>query len=778
MTGSRRPAGRGEWWLFGAATAGLVSGAVLHLAGQPAAGHAAWIVTTALGIGPAGWWMWGAARQHRIGVDLLALLALVGTLVAAEYLAGAVITVMLATGRALEAGAERRAQAELSSLLERAPASAHRYRDGTLTTVALDDVAVGDLVMVGPGEVVPLDGVVADHTAVLDESALTGEAVPVERAPGEAVRSGVVNGGGPFDLRVTTPAAESTYAGVVRMVREAAAAASPFVRVADRWAAWFLLVSLAGAGAAWLVSGRFVRAVAVLVVATPCPLVLAAPVAVVAGLSRAARRGVLVKGGGALEQLARGRILLFDKTGTLTAGRPAVEDVLATEGRDGAEVLGLAASLDQMSAHVMAVSVVAAAHSRGIPLSRPSHVSEVPGQGIRGQVDGHEVAVGTAAWTGAGRAGAWQRAARRRAELDGASTVFVAVDGAPAGVILLHDPIRPDAARTIRRLRRDGISRIVMVSGDRAEVAEPVGAVIGVDEVLAERSPAEKVEAVRLARAAGPTIMVGDGINDAPALALADVGVALGARGATASSEAADVVLNVNRLDRLGEAVVIARRSRRIAVQSVLAGMLLSLAAMGAAGAGRLTPTWGAFLQEGIDAAVILNALRALGGGRHGARPLSAEASRITGRFAADHSVLHPRLSAIRAAADRLGPDAGAAEIAAVGAVHAFLRDAIEPHQAAEEAELFPALARYLGGTDPLGPMTRAHVEINHQIRRLGRLLDGLDPSSPSESDLVELRRCLYGLYALLELHMAQEDEEYLSLPDELTGPEPVPSRL
>lgn len=767
MTGARvRAIGR-EQSLFLAALLGLGAGAVASLLGHGGPAHDLWIATTALGIGPAAWWVWDAARRGRVGVDLLALLALIGTLVAAEYLAGAVITVMLATGRALEAHAGRRAEAELHALVQRAPKSAHRY-DGTgLSTVGLDEVHVGDLVMVGPGEVVPLDGILEGHAAVLDESALTGESVPVERAVGEIVRSGVLNGGGPFDLRVTTNAAESTYAGVVRLVRQAAAAGSPFVRLADRWAGWFLLVSLAGAGGAWLASGHFVRAVAVLVVATPCPLILAAPVAVVAGVSRAARRGVLIKGGAALEQLARGRILLFDKTGTLTVGRPVVQDVLTAGGHDPAEVLRLAASLDQMSAHVMASSIVSAARARGLELARPEGVSEVPGQGIRGQVEGRAVAVGKSAWVGAGPAAGWLRSVRRRAELDGASTVFVSIDAVPAGAVLLTDPIRADAARTIRALRRDGISRIVMVSGDRAEVAEPVGAVIGVDEVLAERSPAEKVEAVSLARGGGPTIMVGDGINDAPALALADVGVALGARGATASSEAADVVLNVNRLDRLGEAVVIARRSRRIARQSVTAGMSLSLVAMAFAGLGALPPTWGALLQEAIDAAVILNALRALGGGRTAGSRLSEEASRITRRFAADHSVLRPRISAVRHAADALGPGAGPAEIAEVRAVYTFLREGIEPHQAAEQSELYPALARYLGGVDPLGPMTRAHVEISHQIRRLGRLLEDLDPAHPSEIDLVELRRGLYGLYALLELHMAQEDEEYLSLPEE-----------
>ena len=761
-----------EDWLLALAVTGLAAGGLGRLLGAAELEHLAWAATTAVGIAPAIWWMVDALRHHRLGVDLLALLALVGTLVAREYLAGAVITVMLATGRGLEARAGRRAAAALRGLAQRTPRLAHRYENAQLTTVDLDQLVPGDLILVGPGEVVPVDGLVDGGTAVLDEAALTGESVPVERSIGATVRSGVVNGGGPFDLRVTTTAAQSTYAGIVRLAEEAAADTAPFVRLADRWAGWFLLVSLTGAGAAWAASGLFVRAVAVLVVATPCPLILAAPVAIVGGLSRAARRGVLIKSGGVLEQLARGRVLLLDKTGTLTLGNPKVDDVISAGSIEPGEILRLGASLDQVSPHVMATAIVTEARLRGQALSLPEEVEEVPGQGIRGLVDGHRAAVGKAAWAGAGAGDAWVRAVRRRAELDGQSTVFVALDGVPAGALLLSDPIRPDAARTIRTLRREGISRIVMVSGDRQDVAEAVGAIIGVDEVLAERSPEEKVEAVRAERAAGPVIMVGDGINDAPALALADVGVAIGARGATASSEAADVVLNVNRLDRLGEAILIARRSRLIAYQSVVVGMGLSMAAMAGAGLGLLAPTWGALLQEAIDVSVILNALRALRGGP--ARPaMSAEQSRLTRRFAADHARLHPGLAALRSAADALGAPEPASALSAVEGVHRFLSQAVEPHQAAEEAELYPVLARYLGGRDPLGPMSRAHIEISHQIRRLGRLLDGLDPSRPSETDVVELRRCLYGLYALLQLHMAQEDEEYLSLSDE---PEPVPT--
>ena len=425
------------------------------------------------------------------------------------------------------------------------------------------------------------------------------------------MRSGAANAGSPFDMLVTHSSADSTYAGIVQLVSEAESSQAPFVRLADRFALWFLLVSVVTAAVAWGVAGA-ARAVAVLVVATPCPLILAAPVALVGGLSRAARRGVLIKGGGVLERLAKCTTVLIDKTGTLTTGRPALAAVFPAAGMPADAILSMAGSLDQVSAHVLATAVVHAAVERKCQLSLPEHVEEVPGQGIRGSVNGHSVALGKATWAGVIGAPAWAKAARRRARLDGSLTVFVSVDDEPAGVIVLDDPVRPDAAKTIRALRRSGINRIVMVTGDRPEVAETVGAVIGVDETLAERSPAEKLDVVRSERRRAPTIMVGDGINDAPALALADVGVAMGARGATASSEAADVVLTVDRLDRIGEARAIAHRSHRIALQSVIAGMGLSLGAMGVASVGLLPAVWGAMLQEAIDLVVIVNALRAV----------------------------------------------------------------------------------------------------------------------------------------------------------------------
>jgi heavy metal translocating P-type ATPase len=751
---------------------GLAIGGILWLAGAHSEADAAWAVTTVVGIGPALVWMIGSILRRRAGVDLLALLALVGALAVGEYLAGAVITVMVATGRVLEARASARAEHELRALLDRAPRVVHRYEDGSLTEPPLDSVLPGDVLLVRAGEVVAVDGrIEGGAEAVLDESTLTGEALPVRRPVGDAVRSGVVNSGEPFDLLVTTTADESTYAGIVRLVESARLQRAPFVRLADRYAAVFIPFALAVAALAWLVSGDAVRAVAVLVVATPCPLILAAPVAIVSGMSRSARRGVIIKGGGALEQLARGRILLFDKTGTITRGAPTVAEVVVPpDAPANDDVLRLAASLDQVSPHVLASAIVREAQRHGLALTLPSAVHEVAGLGVRGEVEGRTVAVGKADWVASDQAGGWIRSVKRRAELDGAITVFVAVDGSPVGALLLDDPVRRDAARTVRWLRRSGIDRVVMVTGDRAEIAESVAAVCDVDEVLAERTPAEKLEAVRLERRAGVTVMVGDGINDAPALAAADVGVAIGARGSTASSEAADVVLTVDRLDRLGDALRIAQRALMIARQSVVIGMGLSVAAMMVAALGWLPPAFGALLQEAIDVTVILNALRVRTGRLEQPR-LEEEDAELGRRFSDEHLRLRGDLEHIRDAADALGVEPPAEALARVQAVHQFLLEELLPHEEAEDSELYPVLARVLGGSDPTGTMSRAHAEISHLIHRLSRLLDDIPGEGVDIHDIQELRRTLYGLYAILRLHFAQEDEGYFSLVEDTDAP-------
>lgn len=743
--------------------AALAGGGIAWLLGWHRIAESCWIAGTLIAVVPAVVWMSATLRRGRAGVDLIAVLSLLGTLWVGEYLAGALIAVMLAGGRALESAAERRASHDLRALLEHAPRFARRRIGSAVTVIPLADVAVDDVVVVGPGEVVPVDGRITDATAVLDESVLTGEPLQVERAVGEPVRSGVVNAGNAFELRATATAHDSTYAGIVRLAEQAAAEGAPIVRLADRYAAWFLPLALLVAGSAWLFSGSSVRAVAVLVVATPCPLLLAAPVAIVSGLSRASRRGVVIRSGAALENLGQATTLVLDKTGTLTMGRPAVVEVLTAPTHDAAEILRLAASVDQVSPHVLAEAIVTEALSRGMQLSLPEGTAEEPGRGVTATVDGQRVQVGRV--SDDATVEGWARAAVNRASLDAAAIAWVSVDGAPVGAVLLRDPLRRHAPRTMRRLRAAGLTRLVMLTGDRLEPAREVATVLGLDEVYAQQSPADKVAAVRAERQRAVTVMVGDGVNDAPALAAATVGVAMGARGATASSEAADIVLTTDRLDRLADAMDIARRSRRIAVQSAGVGMALSLIAMAIAAVGWLPPAPGALLQEGIDVAVILNALRALRGGGAAEVELTAETEDMLRRFAAEHDQLRDAIDALRDAADRLTAGTDPAALEAVTHAHRILTEQILPHEHAEENELYPALARPLGSGEATATMSRTHAEIQRLSDRIGTHVALAEAGHAIQADQVDdLLASLYGLYALLRLHFLQEEENYFTL--------------
>ncbi len=748
---------------------GLVAGLALEATGNPTAAAVAWIVPSVV-VGA--WLAVSIVRdllRRQAGVDVIAVLAIVGAVLLGEYLAAAVIGVMLATGDWLERYAEGRAHRELSALVSRAPRVVHRREGTELADRPIGEVDEGDVLVVKPGEVVPVDGTVIGLPAVLDESALTGEARVVTREPGDRVNSGTVNAGAPFELRATATADRSTYAGIVRLVEAAQREKAPFVRLADRYALLFVPLALGIAGFAWIVSGDPVRALAVLVVATPCPLLLAAPIAIVAGISRSARRGIIVKGGGALESIARARALLFDKTGTLTAGRPHLADVVLGPSATADEVLGLAASLEQVSPHVLAASIVAGARERGLELTLPEDVVEAHGAGVSGLVGGRRVTAGTAELASGGRPlPSWARDVRRRVAIEGATSVFVAVDGEIVGALVLDDPIRPETPRVIRALRRTGVRRIVMVTGDHQGVADIVGVAIGVDAVLAERTPADKVEAVTSERrdASGTLVMVGDGINDAPALAAADVGVAMGARGATASSEAADLVITVDRLDRLPEAIRIARRSRSIALQSVFVGMGLSLVAMLVATTGALPPVAGALIQEAIDVIVIVNALRALTGGLE-ATPKVPGWTELGNRLRAEHRDLAPSLARIRPIADRLDALEPAAALEELRWLQGFLGGTLIPHEEREDREVYPFLSRAVGSEDVTAALHRTHTEIFHLIRFYARLVAEIPPEGPGREDLTDLRRVLYGLDAILRLHMAQEEELYLALGDE-----------
>jgi len=591
------------------ALAGVVAGLVLSALDLHRSADSVWASVTALLLAPLLVGVGRSLLRRDVGVDAIALVAMAGALGLHEYLAGAVIALMLGGGNALEEAANRRARRELTALVARAPRTALLLHGDRPEEVPVGEVRVGDRVLVRPGDVVPVDGTVESDEAIVDESALTGEPLPATVRREGQVLSGTTNAGSAFELRAVRPASESAYAALVRLVERAESERAPFVRVADRYAAVFLPVTTAVAAVAWLVSGDAVRALAVFVVATPCPLILAAPIAFVSGISRCANAGVVVKGAATVERLGAARSVLLDKTGTVTLGSPVLEEVVPLDGLDADETLRLAASVDRLSSHPLARAIAAGAAARGIELENPERVTEGFGRGVAGSVGSRRVLVGSRDWLAAHHVAIPDLPAAVAGE------VYVAVDGVAAGVALIGDRLRDDAPRLVPQLRAAGIRHVALVTGDRGPAAETIGEALGVDRVYAEQTPEQKLEVVRALQSRADlrsVVMVGDGINDAPALALADVGIAMGTAGATVSSETADAVILVDRVDRVADGIRICTRALHIARQSVVLGMAASAVAMAFAAAGYLPPVAGALLQEGIDVGVIVNALRAL----------------------------------------------------------------------------------------------------------------------------------------------------------------------
>jgi heavy metal translocating P-type ATPase len=752
-----------RWTLVSIAIAGLAAGGVAHANDRPEIADLCFTFATIPVIAGLAVSIVRDLLIGRLGVDAIALVSMSAAIALGQPLAGAVVALMYAGGNVLEDIAVSRAEHDLRTLVDRAPREAHRRIDDHIEDVPVSSVAVGDRLMVRAGEIVPVDGIVTSPAATVDESALTGEPIPVTRSRAGAILSGAVNAGEAFELAVTATAGESTYAGIVKLVTAAQTAKAPFVRLADRYALIFLPVTLAIAALAWLISGDLTRSLAVLVAATPCPLILAAPVAFIAGVAQAARLGILVKGGGPLEALARAHTVLFDKTGTLTIGGARLLSVEAAPGESADEVLMLGASLEQASHHVLAKAIVEAGIARGLKLKVPEQVREAVGSGLQGVIDGRHVGAGSRDLILAkGALAPWAARAIRRASWRSALVIFVAVEGRAIGALLLADELRTDTPRAIRLLRDAGVSRMVMVTGDRAAAAQSIGAALDLDAVLADRVPSDKVDAVRTEQQLHPTIMVGDGINDAPALACADVGIALGARGASASSEAADVVILADRLDRVGDAIVIAQRARRIALQSIIAGMGLSLLAMGAATIGWLLPVPAAIVQEAIDVAVILNALRALlpaHAGR-GSRIAVADGRELH----RDHQALIGHLDRLRSIADALDDAAPDAVAALIAEANRLVQDHVVAHERDDEGSIYPRLAKLLQERHGLSAMSRAHREILHLARLLSRIAEEL-PSEKVDRYLVrDAQRVIEAIETLVRMHTAQEDEIYEAL--------------
>lgn len=562
-----------------------------------------WGIAIVLGLIPAILWVLVDLRRRTFGSDLLAVLSLLATLLTRELFAGAVISLMLASGRVLESWAEGQAERQLKSLLARIPQQSRRFTStGAIEEIELSEIKVNDHLLVRAGEITPVDGTLLT-SATLDESALTGEPLPVVRQVDALILSGVVNAGDVFEYLATNTADESTYSGIIKMVQSAQARTSPGVRIASKWAIAFIPLALFTAGAAWAITGEVSRAVAVLVAATPCPLILAVPIAVVSGLSKAAKHGAIIKGGATLEALARAEVVLLDKTGTITHGGPRIDEIVVSSDSTREEVLQLAASVDQYSQNIVAKALVLYAIDRKHLLIAVSDVKEVPGHHISGVIDGSEITVGQLTV-----------AAPEWLTLSQPLVVAVTRDGELIGAIGLSDPLRPESKSVIAHLRRLGVQRIALVTGDKDSTAQEVAASVGITEVHSNVSAQGKLDLTEklMENSRGSVIVVGDGINDAPALAIAHVGVAMGARGATAASEAADVVIVDDSLENLAQAIGTAQRSRGKAIEAATIGMSLSFLVMLAGAFGFATASQGAVAQELIDVVAILWALTVL----------------------------------------------------------------------------------------------------------------------------------------------------------------------
>ncbi len=605
----------------------LIVGAIgLVLLATPARGLAPWLVG-GYALCVAAWQAVEMVRQllrGHAGLDILAVIAIVAAVSVGEPWAALIVVLMITGGEALEDYAENRSKQELTALLKRAPQQATRLltapvaagagaagaADDRTETVPVSDINVGDHLLVRPGELVPVDAILLGGSAEFDESSLTGESLPVLRAADERVSSGVVNGSTAITMRAAATSKDSTYQQIVDLVEQAQGSRAKTVRLADRYALPFTVVALVIAGVAWFVSGEPVRFAEVLVVATPCPLLIAAPVAFLGGMSRAAKSGLIVKGGGTLEQLAKVRSAAFDKTGTLTTGKPEPREVRPATGVAEEQLLQLAASAEVYSSHVLASAVVEAVKARGIPLLPVESAAESATNGVEAVVAAGTVRVGKPSWVAKAAPGL------EIAPLDaGELAIYVALDDRFLGTLIMRDELRPEAPEVLRGLRGLGVERFAMVTGDVPATANAMAEQAGIDEVYAECSPADKVR-IASELQPRPLIMVGDGLNDAPVLAAADVGFAMGARGSTAASESADVVNRFDRIDGVGEAVRIGKDTVRIALESIWMGIAVSVGLMLVAAFGFLPAIVGAWMQEVVDLVAILWALRAIRGKR------------------------------------------------------------------------------------------------------------------------------------------------------------------
>jgi len=593
---------------------GLFTGLILHWVGHEQYDDLVWKITLIIGTLPLLYRMIKDIARGHFGVDLIAIVAIITSFVLQQYLAGTVIVLMLSGGEALEDYALRRARKELSSLISNAPSIAHISRNGKILDIKASEVKINDVIIIKPGEAVPVDGIVTSGQTEMDESALTGESVPVEKKIGSLVLSGSINKENVLEVKAVRLASESKYEQIIRLIKEAEESRAPVVRLADRYSLWFTAITFIVAAFAWFVSHDPIRLLAVLVVATPCPLILATPIAMISGISKAASRGIIIKNGGALETLAEVKAFIFDKTGTLTLGMPEVIDIQTHENSNAKDVLSVSASLDQLSTHILARSLVEYAHRQNdIVLHFPENFKESFGQGVSGLIEGKQYYFGRLKFLTENGITISEQVIQGHESLQkqGKIAVYLGSKEGLVGSILFADVVRPEIKNVFSNLKKQGLNKIVMLTGDKKNVADLIGKQVGLTDIHAEALPEDKVNEVKdHQRQFGKVAMIGDGVNDAPALAVADVGIAMGGHGATATADTSDIVITMDNLERVGEAYTIAKRVLRIAKQGIFLGMGISILLMIIASFGYIQPVHGALLQELLDVAVILNALR------------------------------------------------------------------------------------------------------------------------------------------------------------------------
>jgi len=598
-----------EYRQLGLVTASVLIALSFDLFGQHKVSHIILGLSALINVSPFMWKMLQDFRIGKYGVDILAVTAVITAILMQEYWAGIIIVLMMTSGVALEDFAQARAKTELTALLSRVPTRAHLIKGRKTLEVPVEQIRANDKIIIKPGEVVPVDAIILEGTASFDESSLTGESLPSVKKAGDQLLSGSINLDGLITARSIHSAEDSQFEQIIKLVRSASASKAPFVRMADRYSIPFTLMAFTIGLGAWALTGQSIRFLEVLVVATPCPLILGAPIALISGMSRAAKHGIIIKTGSALERLANIKTIGFDKTGTLTKGQPRVGKIIIYEPFSEQIVLEMAAALEQHSNHVLAKAIVDKAYEKGHKIIKAKNVRELAGNGLSAHVQGKQVLVGRF-----GLVTDYDVTLPTNFNLESVqqTAAFVAIDGTLAGVITFNDEIRPESKRTLARLKKMGIKHILMVTGDNKATANAIAKELGIEEVRAEAMPVDKLHAVERVKVR-PVGFVGDGVNDAPVLAAADVGIALGARGSTAASESADVVIMTDNVEQVANGVNIAKRTFFIARQSILAGIFISIGLMFVFSSGKFKPVYGALTQEVVDVLVIFNALRAHG---------------------------------------------------------------------------------------------------------------------------------------------------------------------